>query len=333
MANLYDLLMAKERGNIKDAPNKQRIGQAPLNLRSAMKYAVGGLTDADISAYVQANIGNPAAIAEAAQKYQVTADDLARATGYSPQEVNTYFSSAGVGGPYREPQQGMSPEATRPPETMSPREAPPPPPRYEEPTPDPRPRNEEPPPRPRYEEPPEIYPVDRQKEMEDQIARLRDRQEQEDRLRQLESMKRQRESEEYYWKMRNRQNPPLPPVEEIYNPGPAPSAPTIYPDPIAPAYPPNYFDPQPPQAPNYGYPLAPPPQQQFGGPVQTNPMPPSTGLLGQLGSMFQPAGLGSSGQSAGGLGAGLPGQSMQGQAGTGQSLDSLINYLATQRKS
>jgi len=37
----------------------------------------------------------------------------------------------------------------------------------------------------------------------------------------------------------------------------------------------------------------------------------------------------------GGLGAGLPGQSMQGQsqgAGMGQSLDSLINYLADYRK-
>ena len=42
MNNLYDFLMARELGNIKDAPNKQRIGQAPLNLRSAMKYANGG---------------------------------------------------------------------------------------------------------------------------------------------------------------------------------------------------------------------------------------------------------------------------------------------------
>jgi hypothetical protein len=102
MANLYELLMARERGNVEDAPNKQRIGQAPLNLRSAMKYAVGGLTDSDINAYVQANISNPAAIAEAAQQYKVTAEDLARATGYSPEQVKTYFTSAGVGGPYRE---------------------------------------------------------------------------------------------------------------------------------------------------------------------------------------------------------------------------------------
>jgi hypothetical protein len=59
MANLYELLMSKELGNIKDAPNKQRIGRAPLNLRSAMKYAAGGITDSDINAYVQANINNP----------------------------------------------------------------------------------------------------------------------------------------------------------------------------------------------------------------------------------------------------------------------------------
>jgi hypothetical protein len=250
MANLYELLMARERGNIKDAPNKQRIGQAPLNLRSAMKYAVGGLTDADISAYVQANIGNPAAIAEAAQQYQVTAEDLARATGYSPEEVKTYFAAAGVGGPYREPESREEP-------------VPPPPPEY------------------------------------------RDR--------------------------------PLPPVEPRYRPDPpdAPPMPPVYepPMPIAPAYPPNYFDPQPTAPTNVGYPLAPPPDNRPGGPVRTNPMPPSSGLLGSLGYGLG-SGQSTTGQSGGGLGAGLPGQSMQGQgAGMGQSLDSLINYLATQRKS
>jgi len=241
MANLYELLMAKERGNVQDAPNKQRIGQAPLNLRSAMKYAVGGLTDSDISAYVQANIGNPAAIAQAAQQYQVTAEDLARATGYSPQEVKTYFSSAGVGGPYREPESREEP-------------VPPPPPGYEE-------------------------------------------------------------------------RQPLPPVEPRYRPEP--------PMPIAPSYPPNYFDPQPTAPTNVGYPLAPPAGNMPGGPVRTNPMPPSSGLLGSLGGYGLGAGQSSTGQAGGGLGAGLPGQSMQGQsqgAGMGQSLDSLINYLADYRK-
>jgi hypothetical protein len=253
MANLYELLMAKERGNIKDAPNKQRIGQAPLNLRSAMKYAVGGLTDSDISAYVQANIGNPAAIAEAAQQYQVTAEDLARATGYSPEEVKTYFAAAGVGGPYREPESREEP-------------VPPPPPGYEE-------RQPLPPVEPRYRpEPPNM--------------------------------------------------PPMPPV---YDP----------PMPIAPSYPPNYFDPQPTAPTNVGYPLAPPAGNMPGGPVRTNPTPPSSGLLGSLGGYGLGAGQSSTGQSGGGLGAGLPGQSMQGQsqgAGMGQSLDSLINYLADYRK-
>jgi hypothetical protein len=252
MANLYELLMAKERGNIKDAPNKQRIGQAPLNLRSAMKYAVGGLTDADISAYVQANIGNPAAIAQAAQQYQVTAEDLARATGYSPEEVKTYFAAAGVGGPYREPE---SREEPVPPSTSS----------YEE-------RQPLPPVEPRYRpEPPNM--------------------------------------------------PPMPPV---YDP----------PMPIAPSYPPNYFDPQPTAPTNVGYPLAPPAGNMPGGPVRTNPTPPSSGLLGSLGYGLS-SGQSSTGQSGGGLGAGLPGQSMQGQsqgAGMGQSLDSLINYLADYRK-
>lgn len=239
MANLYELLMAKERGNIKDAPNKQRIGQAPLNLRSAMSYAVGGLTDSDINAYVQANIGNPAAISEAAQQYKVTAEDLARATGYSPEQVKTYFASAGVGGPYKEP----SPL---------------------------------PPMEPRYRpDSPDMSPM-----------------------------------------------PPMPPT--VYEPS----------MPIAPAYPPNYFDPQPVAEPeNMGMALLPPSPNVPGGQVRTNPTPPSSGLLGSLGYGGIGSGQSSTGQAMSGLGAGLPGQSMQGQAGAGQSLDSLINYLAAQRKS
>lgn len=179
--------MSKERGNIQDAPNKQRIGQAPLNLRSAMRYAAGGVSDSDIGSFVQQNLGNPAAIAQAAQMYQVTAEDLARATGYTPEQISTYFSSAGVSGPYQAPQQAIqepqfgsgqttSPETTRPPDTNPeppriqeprkaedirevrqinpepprPREEPPRPPREEPP----RPPREDPPPRPREEPPP-----------------------------------------------------------------------------------------------------------------------------------------------------------------------------------
>ena len=53
-------------------------------------------SDADINAYVQANIGNPQAIAQAAQQYGVSGDDLARATGYDINTVNTYFGNAGI---------------------------------------------------------------------------------------------------------------------------------------------------------------------------------------------------------------------------------------------
>jgi len=55
-----------------------------------------GISDADINAYVQANIGNPAAIAAAAAQYGVSLEDLSRATGYDTGTINDYFSNAGV---------------------------------------------------------------------------------------------------------------------------------------------------------------------------------------------------------------------------------------------
>lgn len=53
-------------------------------------------TDAQINEYVQANIGNPQAIADAAQQYGVSAADLSRATGYDTNTVGSYFSNAGI---------------------------------------------------------------------------------------------------------------------------------------------------------------------------------------------------------------------------------------------
>ena len=53
-------------------------------------------TDAQINEYVQANIGNPQAIADAAQQYGVSAADLSRATGYDAGTVSNYFSNAGI---------------------------------------------------------------------------------------------------------------------------------------------------------------------------------------------------------------------------------------------
>ena len=53
-------------------------------------------TDAQINEYVTANIGNPQAIADAAQQYGVSAADLSRATGYDTNTVGSYFSNAGI---------------------------------------------------------------------------------------------------------------------------------------------------------------------------------------------------------------------------------------------
>jgi len=305
MANLYELLMAKERGNIKDAPNKQRIGQAPLNLRSAMKYAEGGSTEdgpaaaiARIQAMLDENRRNSAAQMAAAQA-QSEPDT------YKEDEVRNA----------KNPRDNLAKTA----ENLR--------------------DNFKIPPRPIDER---SNPVDTSVDME-AFRRAQELAERE---------KRRQEEEEYYFKMRNLQNPPSLPLED---PG-YDTDPGFTPMPIEAAYPPNYLDPQPTPPANVGYPLAPPPENNPGGPVQTypqspslpenypgpplNPQPPSSGLLGQLGTMFQPTGLGQSMQGTGlgaGLGAGFPGQTMQGQskpvAGMGQSLDSLINYLATQRKS
>jgi len=70
------------------------------------------VSDADIQAYVQANIGNPAAIAAAAQQYGVSLDDLTRATGYDTGTINNYFSQANVTPYYQQPQ----PQTYTPPE-------------------------------------------------------------------------------------------------------------------------------------------------------------------------------------------------------------------------
>jgi len=52
--------------------------------------------DTAINTFVQANIGNRQAIADAAQQYGVSAADLSRATGYDAGTVSNYFSNAGI---------------------------------------------------------------------------------------------------------------------------------------------------------------------------------------------------------------------------------------------
>jgi len=105
MNSLYNRLMA-EKGAPRAAnnPNTTQLRSAPMNLRSAMqKYAMGGDVQSpppsagDINSFVQANIGNPQAIMQAATQYGVSMEDLANATGYSSGQINDYFSNAGLG--------------------------------------------------------------------------------------------------------------------------------------------------------------------------------------------------------------------------------------------
>jgi hypothetical protein len=67
------------------------------------------VSDADIQAYVQANINDPAAIAAAAQQYGVSLDDLSRATGYDSGTINNYFQQANVT-PYYQQAAPVAPE-------------------------------------------------------------------------------------------------------------------------------------------------------------------------------------------------------------------------------
>jgi hypothetical protein len=105
MNSLYNKLMAEKGApRAANAPNQTQMRGAPMNLRSAMqKYAVGGGVGSpppsagDINNFVQANIGNPQAILQAAQQYGVSMDDLANATGYSSGQIDDYFSNAKLG--------------------------------------------------------------------------------------------------------------------------------------------------------------------------------------------------------------------------------------------
>jgi SWI/SNF-related matrix-associated actin-dependent regulator 1 of chromatin subfamily A len=58
-----------------------------------------GVSDADILAFVQANINNPAAIAAAAAANNVSLNDLSRATGFSTSDITSYFGNSGVQAP------------------------------------------------------------------------------------------------------------------------------------------------------------------------------------------------------------------------------------------
>ena len=59
-------------------------------------YYGQGVSGGDIASFVSANMGDPTAIANAMQQYGLSANDVAAATGYSPEQVTNYLSSANI---------------------------------------------------------------------------------------------------------------------------------------------------------------------------------------------------------------------------------------------
>ena len=127
-------------------------------------------SDEQILAFVQANIDNPALIAETAAQYGVSIADLSRATGFGSDAVVSYFEQHDVDPPTYtppaveterpEPPPPPPPpeivEPPRPPVIVEPPEPPPPPPPPppEEPVYEPPRRPDEPPPTPEPPRPP-----------------------------------------------------------------------------------------------------------------------------------------------------------------------------------
>ena len=72
------------------------------------------VSDEQIKAFVEANIGNPALIAETAVQYGVSVDDLSRATGYDTNIVVDYFQQADVAPPLYTPPAVEAPEPPPP---------------------------------------------------------------------------------------------------------------------------------------------------------------------------------------------------------------------------
>ena len=129
------------------------------------EVAAPTVSDEQIKAFVDANIGNPALIAETAAQYGVSVADLSRATGYDATVVIDYFQQADVAPPSVGGLNATKVEEPPPPPPVIVEPPPPPtppplpdivePPRPP-PTPEPPPRPDEPPPKedPRREEPP-----------------------------------------------------------------------------------------------------------------------------------------------------------------------------------
>lgn len=99
-------------------PGMPQVDPSTLSRRfnDDMPYYGGGMggtapvSNEDINAFVQANLNNPAAIADAARKYGVSQNQLMGATGYSNEQIGSFFQNAGMANPFeRMPPQYQQP--------------------------------------------------------------------------------------------------------------------------------------------------------------------------------------------------------------------------------
>ena len=112
------------------------------------------VSDQQIKDFVQANLGNPALIAETAAQYGVSVADLSRATGYDPTVVVDYFRQAEVPPPSIGGLNATKVEEPPPPVIVEPPPPPPPPETVEPPRPPVIVEPPPPPPPPEIVEPP-----------------------------------------------------------------------------------------------------------------------------------------------------------------------------------
>lgn len=75
-------------------PEAQKTGAVPL-IGSQVSLS-GKPTDAEIKAFVAANINNPTAIVDAANQYGISAQDIKRATGYNVSQMASYLAGSNI---------------------------------------------------------------------------------------------------------------------------------------------------------------------------------------------------------------------------------------------
>jgi len=76
--------------------SKKLFGGPPRDPGLTATYGPQKVSGTDISNFIQQNLSNPGAIAQAAQQYGISSGDIAAATGYKPEQQVSYFEKAGM---------------------------------------------------------------------------------------------------------------------------------------------------------------------------------------------------------------------------------------------